>query len=242
MSSQRPDGWLATYWRPQSSTSGATTAPSPPPSSWLFSVSPSPTWHSPTNRQRCLADHHHRHHHRHHHHHHHHAAADFSNPGDAWSLRGLLVLLSFSSLQVHHHHHHSRILNIFVIKITNTIMISRSFPSQRCSSWWLRSVPDKPTSSQGGRWVIIIVDFRSTFYHHNAHHLNCRRMFHWTEDEYARLTTFTSLLSVFSSLVLLPILRSDISSFGNHEQTYCGLLGSILTPKKQILPFTLIPA
>ena len=36
-----------------------------------------------------------------------------------------------------------------------------------------------------------------------------RRMFHWTEDEYARLTTFTSLLSVFSSLVLLPILRSD---------------------------------
>ena len=34
-------------------------------------------------------------------------------------------------------------------------------------------------------------------------------MFHWTEDEYAKLTTFTSLLSVFSSLVLLPILRSD---------------------------------
>ena len=164
MSSQRPDGWLATYWRPQSSTSGATTAPSPPPSSWLFSVLPSPTWHSPTNRQRCLADHHHRHHHRHHHHHHHHAAADFSNPGDAWSLRGLLVLLSFFSLQVHHHHHHSRILNVFVIKITNSIMISRSFPSQRCSSWWLRSVPGKPTSSQGGRWIIIIVDFRYTFY------------------------------------------------------------------------------
>ena len=121
-------------------------------------------------------------------------------------------------------------------------MISRSFPSQRCSSWWLRSAPGKPTSSQGGRWVIITVDFRSTSYHHNAHHLNCRRMFHWTEDEYARLTTFTSLLSVFSSLVLLPILRSDISSFGNHEQTYCGLLGSISTSKKQILPFTLIPA
>jgi len=37
-------------------------------------------------------------------------------------------------------------------------------------------------------------------------YLFTRRMFHWTEDEYARLTTFTSLLSVFSSLVLLPIL------------------------------------
>ena len=58
--------------------------------------------------------------------------------------------------------------------------------------------------------------FWDTLYHHNAHHLNGRRMFHWTEDEYARLTTFTSLLSVFSSLVLLPILRSDISSFGKH--------------------------
>jgi len=37
-------------------------------------------------------------------------------------------------------------------------------------------------------------------------YLFTRRMFHWTEDEYAKLTTFTSLLSVFSSLVLLPIL------------------------------------
>lgn len=83
-------------------------------------------------------------------------------------------------------------------------------------------MPVKPTSSPGDHSVImihiiviIIVIIVTSLIVIIV--ITPRRMFHWTEDEYSRLTTFTSLLSVFSSLVLLPILRSEIITIIDHN-------------------------